>query len=193
MQSEHIEKLAAALCKVQGELDGAKADSVNPHFKSNYADLRSVWSAIRDLLAKNKLAVVQTGIESPIGYIGIETTLMHESGQWISGVMHLPSKRENDPQQYGSALTYARRYSLAAIVGVYQEDDDANLASKPKPKPKPSNKAIVWDMLMDRNNCIKDDALLAIEEIAKGLGCEPKDITEAQYEQIIIELKNTEK
>ena len=127
--SENLADLAAALCAVQGELKPAIKQADNPFFKSKYVDLPGVWEAIRPLLAKNGLSVVQTFTASADGPI-IVTTLMHKSGQWVSSELFLtPAK--SDPQGVGSAITYGRRYALAAMVGVVaDEDDDGNAASQ---------------------------------------------------------------
>jgi hypothetical protein len=133
-RSESISALAAALSKAQGVMEGATKAGLNPHFKSKYADLASVWDACRKPLADNGLSVVQL----PGGdgqTLSVTTILMHESGEWIEGTMTMtPTK--NDPQGVGSCLTYARRYALAATVGISPEDDDGNAASaKPTAKP----------------------------------------------------------
>lgn len=126
--SAEIGDLAAALAVAQGEITGALKDSANPFYKSRYADLASVWDACRTSLSKNGLAVVQVASTSETGAAVITTTLAHKSGQWIRGsISVMPVKA--DPQGMGSALTYARRYALAAMVGVAQVDDDANSAS----------------------------------------------------------------
>jgi len=130
MQSEKIEMLAAALCKTQGSIKPAIKDSKNPFFKSSYADLTSVWDACRGALHENGLAVFQ-GCESREGVDYLTTTLMHTSGQWIKSELHLMLTKQ-DAQGMGSAITYARRYSLAAAIGIIQEDDDGNAASQPK-------------------------------------------------------------
>ncbi len=123
--------MAAALAKAQGQLQGAKKDSENPFFKSKYADLSAVWEACRTPLAQNGLAVIQTtDAEDENGSIPVETILVHESGEWISGLLKVRPVKD-DPQGMGSALTYARRYALSAIVGVAPEDDDGNAASQP--------------------------------------------------------------
>jgi len=128
MQSKEIAKLVTALAKVQGELRGYREDSNNPFFRSKYGDLSSVWAAIRQPLADNGLAVVQTLIDgNGDNRIRLKTTLAHTSGEWISGVLSLRPVKD-DPQAVGSAITYARRYSLAAIVGVAPEDDDGEAA-----------------------------------------------------------------
>ncbi len=125
--TDDIGKLALALSKAQGEITGALKDSTNPFFKSNYADLGNVLAACREPLSRNELAIIQTTEDSGAGVV-IVTTMIHSSGQWIRGRLRMtPTK--NDPQGIGSAITYSRRYSYAAIVGVAQVDDDGNQAS----------------------------------------------------------------
>lgn len=132
--SSEIGKLAFALSKAQGEITGARKDSKNPFFKSDYADLASCWDACRKQLSENKLAVIQTTGESE-DYVTIITTLAHESGQWIRGTLKLKPVK-TDPQGMGSAITYGRRYALSAIVGLAQVDDDGNESSIPTKKEK---------------------------------------------------------
>lgn len=133
-KSESIAGLAAALAKAQGQMKGAIKDSANPFFKSKYADLASVVEAIRAAFSANGLSYIQTVEPSEKDEVRVETTLLHSSGEWIScGVLSLPVSKV-DAQGYGSALTYARRYSLSAAVGVAPEDDDGNAASAAKPK-----------------------------------------------------------
>lgn len=131
MKSETIGALAAALAKAQSEMQGAVKDAANPFFKSKYADLESVWQACRKPLTDNGLSVVQTTRYSPDGLV-LVTTLLHSSGEWIGGEMPVLAK-DASPQAQGSAITYARRYALAAAVGVYQTDDDAEAAMARKP------------------------------------------------------------
>lgn len=125
--SETINELATALAKAQGVMGGALKDAANPFFKSKYADLESVWSACRKALSDNALAVMQTTDWVPEQGVRIITTLVHSSGQWMRGVLPILAK-DQTPQGTGSAITYARRYALAAMVGVYQTDDDAEAA-----------------------------------------------------------------
>lgn len=126
-KSEQINELAVALSKAQGAIKGAIKDTANPFFKSKYADLSSVWEACRSQLAANGLAVVQTPCQGEAG-ITVETMLMHSSGQWVSNQFTMPVAKA-DAQAVGSAITYARRYALAAMVGIAPEDDDGNSAS----------------------------------------------------------------
>jgi hypothetical protein len=124
--SEQINEIAAALAKAQGVMGGASKDSSNPFYKSKYADLESVWSACRKQLSENGLAVVQT-VGWADGRAVIDTMLTHTSGQWIAESLTLQPK-DDSPQGIGSCITYGRRYALAAIVGVYQTDDDGEAA-----------------------------------------------------------------
>lgn len=126
-QSEQINELAAALAKAQGKITGALKDSANPFFKSKYADLASVWDACRAALSENGLAVIQL-TESDDSGVFVTTSLAHSSGQWIRSKLRLTPK-DSSPQGMGSAITYGRRYALAAMVGVAQVDDDGNAAS----------------------------------------------------------------
>jgi hypothetical protein len=126
MQSESIAALAAALSKAQADITGALKDSSNPFFKSKYADLASCWDACRKQLAANNLAVIQT-TEVTEGGTVLVTTIAHSSGEWMRGTLPVVTK-DNGPQAQGSGITYARRYALAAIVGLAQIDDDAEAA-----------------------------------------------------------------
>lgn len=129
--SEALNELGAALAKAQAQVKGAKRDSANPFFKSQYADLASVWEACRDALTSNGLSVVQfPGYEN--GVATLDTVLLHSSGQWMSGTAGAPIGKQ-DAQGVGSVLTYLRRYALAAVASVSPEDDDGNAAS-PKDK-----------------------------------------------------------
>lgn len=131
--SETIVKLAAALVLVQREVEHAHKNATNPHFKNRYADLTEVIDTVRPVLAKHGLSVVQFP-----GYVDgvttLESVLLHESGEWISGTAGARMQKD-DPQGVGSALTYLRRYSLAAVCGISQDDDDGEAASRPKVVP----------------------------------------------------------
>lgn len=129
-QSETIADLAAALSKVQANIEGAVKGKVNPAFKSKYADLSSVWNACREQLVEHGLAVAQFPGEMVENRMTMTTQLMHSSGQWIRATLSIPLSKV-DAQGYGSATTYARRYALAAVVGVCPDDDDGNAASRP--------------------------------------------------------------
>jgi hypothetical protein len=132
-------ELTKALVKVQQALKHAAKDSLNPHFKTKYADLGSVWDACREALLTNGFAVAQTMAPAAAGWVCVETRLLHVSGQSLVSSCVLPVVK-SDPQAYGSAITYGRRYGLGAMVGVIaDDDDDANAASAPKaPPPRPA-------------------------------------------------------
>ena len=128
-ESDEINELGAALAKAQGKMSFAKMDSVNPHFKSRYADLGSIIAACREPLASHGLAVIQRVLPSSHG-LYLFTRLVHESGQWIESRMPINPPRE-DIQSLGSYLTYLRRYSYGAMVGVVGgEDDDGETAMR---------------------------------------------------------------
>jgi hypothetical protein len=133
-KSESIVNLAAAMVNAQKQVKGALRDSENPYFHSKYADLESVWNACREAAEANDLAVVQFPVSSAEG-VGVETVVMHASGEWISNEFILPFKEDKkgdkvaDAQAGGSCITYARRYAVAAIFRVCPEDDDGQAAS----------------------------------------------------------------
>lgn len=129
-QSSDIKDLASALAKAQSQLTAAKKDATNPHFKSLYATLQSVWEAARAPLYNNGLSIAQTFEATDGTRMEITTTLIHVSGQWIAGTLSMIPQRQ-DPQGIGSAITYGRRYALASILGIVaEEDDDGNAASQ---------------------------------------------------------------
>lgn len=136
--SDDIKDLATALAKAQAAMTGARKDSTNPHFRSNYADLASVREASVPALNKFEIAVVQSprlvqnGAPTVQGtveawLVEVETTLIHASGQWLADTLAVPVTQAN-AQGVGSAITYARRYALAAVAGVAPEDDDGEAA-----------------------------------------------------------------
>ena len=156
-KSESIKSLAAALNKAQALLKPAVKDRDNPFFKSTYATLQSVWEAAAPVMAANGLSITQTFSIPPqvCGEVIIETTLMHDSGEWVSSQLALrPIK--NDPQAFGSAITYGRRYSLAAILGIVSdEDDDGNEASHVATPPARNAEAKKVEPLCSQENAAK--------------------------------------
>lgn len=134
--SQEIDKLAQALAKAQGVIEDAEKDCTNPHFKSKYAGLSSVRQAIRKPLAANGLAYVQT-LRYDASGVEIETRLVHESGQFIGDSLRIPCQAT--AQAIGSAVSYGRRYSLLAIIGLATDDDDGNSA-QPAQAAKPATK-----------------------------------------------------
>jgi hypothetical protein len=128
--SEHIDKIAPALLNAQKAIANAKKGSINPHFKNRYADLGSVIEAVKEHLNENSIVFIQSlTVADTAAELALVTRLLHASGQWIEDTACTPLSK-NDPQGVGSATTYLRRYSLAAICGITQEDDDGESARK---------------------------------------------------------------
>ncbi len=124
-----MKQIAAALVKAQRGFAPALKTNTNPHFRSKYVALDGCIEAVIDSLNANGIALMQPTHECADG-VTVETLFVHESGEVMSGgKLHVPAAK-NDPQGYGSALTYARRYSLMAACGIAPEDDDGNAASK---------------------------------------------------------------
>lgn len=166
--SEQISELAAALAAAQGMMENAIMNRLNPHFKTKYADLAAVLNAARKPLSANGLAIVQT-----IGDGVLHTRLLHTSGQWIAS--EHPLLMSGRPQEIGSALTYARRYSLSALIGIAaDEDDDATGAEKThrtNGKPELLNAEqmeYVWEKA--REYCDPDVQQEWVETLVKTLG-----------------------
>ena len=133
-----MKQIAMAIVKAQREFAPALKTNANPFFKSKYADLSVCIEAVIDALNNNGIALIQRNHDCQDG-VKVETILLHESGEEFSGgVLHVPAIK-SDPQAFGSALTYARRYSLMATCGIAPEDDDGNAASKQKQLPAGSN------------------------------------------------------
>lgn len=131
-------KIASAFVKAQKAFGPALKSSSNPHFRSRYADLSACVEAVIDALNANGIALMQKTYECKEGVM-VETIFVHESGEVMeSGLLHVPAVK-HDAQGFGSALTYARRYSLMAACGIAPEDDDGNAASR-RPEAKPTSK-----------------------------------------------------
>lgn len=131
-RSETLSKLAPALVKAQAAMAGATKSAANPFFKSKYANLEEVIRVVKEPFAANGLSFVQFPVSGD-GHAGVETIIMHESGEFISNEFLLKCAK-SDPQGMGSAITYARRYGLQSACGIPSEDDDGNAASAPAPK-----------------------------------------------------------
>lgn len=127
--SMSLTSLAKALAAAQGELTDAAKTSTNPGFKSKYADLAEVLQTVRPVLSKHGLSVVQGpgSYTKELGTVAVTTVLLHSSGEFIQTVLQVPVTKP-DAQGVGGAITYGRRYSLAAMVGIAQDDDDGNTA-----------------------------------------------------------------
>lgn len=193
-----IGELAKALAKAQMEIKNASKEGFNPHFKSKYADLSAVWEACHEALNKNGLAITQV-TKTIDKQLFLETLLIHESGEYVSS--EYPVRPQKDtPQAYGSALTYARRYSLAAICGVCpaDEDDDGNAASEPQQRqPKaevfydPTNnmhKTAMMSFLAKKipYDETKKELYQKVNQLCKG---EPLASLEQRVQSIILEME----
>lgn len=128
--SEEITELAKALANAQKTLKNPYNTADNPYFKSKYAPLPDVLNDIRPILAGNGISVIQSPVTNDAGSTGVETMLLHTSGQYILTDPYFLKPVKNDPQTAGGAITYARRYALNAVLGISgEEDDDGNSAS----------------------------------------------------------------
>ena len=133
LQSEKLDEFFSALSKAQGELQAAKKDSFNPFFKSTYSSLPAVMESCKDVLAKNNLSIVQS-VSILDGKNVLITTLGHASGQWMRSISPIVVTK-NDAQGFGTGMSYARRYALAAIVGIVTDDDDDGESAVGRPNP----------------------------------------------------------
>jgi len=155
--------IATALVKAQKAFGPALKTATNPHFKSRYADLAACVEAVIGGLNDNGIALIQKCYDCTDGVM-VETMFVHESGEMLEcGILHVPAAK-HDPQGYGSALTYARRYSLMAACGIAPEDDDGNAGSKPAAK---VSDATVKALLADIAECTTHDQLK--EAFYKGI------------------------
>jgi hypothetical protein len=195
MEENNMKELATALAKAQAEMKNATLNKVNPHFKSKYADLAEIIDTTREVLAKHGLSVVQTtkvvaaGDSAPI--LVLQTMLLHTSGQSICGDYPLPMDTSK-PQLMGSAMTYARRYSHAAICNIAaEEDDDANTAQAEAKNTKPITAAQVKELSNLADEVGADKAKFcrylnvpSIADIPAGKFKDAKDALEAKRPQV---------
>lgn len=180
--STEINKIAEALAKAQGAVKGAVKDSTNPHFKSSYADLASVWEACREAITANGLSVIQTPHTDEAGNCHVVTMLMHSSGQWVRDTFTLPPMKQ-DPQGYGSAITYMRRYALAAMVGVAPEDDDGNAASEGSGNGRPAPRQTQRAAPKQQAETDPEHVRMAKGLLAKLQGCSTAADTDALWDE----------
>lgn len=173
-----MQQIATALVKAQKAFGPALKSSTNPHFKSRYADLAACVEAVIDALNNNGIALLQQTSECADGVI-VETMFLHESGESIScGKLHVPASKQ-DPQGYGSALTYARRYSLMAACGIAPEDDDGNAASR-RPTASPTVQMHIADM----------EACTTLEALKTAYQAALQAVPDQAGQQVIIAAKN---
>ena len=155
-----MKNIASALVRAQRGFAPALKTSTNPHFRSKYVDLAGCIEAVVDALNAAGIALIQRTSEDSTG-VTVETVFVHESGEMLEcGKLHVPAAKQ-DPQGYGSALTYARRYSLMAAAGIAPEDDDGNAASK---TPAPKVSATKTDLVPPNRMAIVADVAAAIDD-----------------------------
>ena len=157
METPIGKNIAAAFVKAQRAFGPALKTSTNPHFRSKYADLSNCIEAVIDALNANGIGLMQRTYESKDGVM-VETIFVHESGEVMEcGMLHVPAAKQ-DPQGYGSALTYARRYSLLAATGLAPEDDDGNSASRRTEIKSTVNESQLLDLMaaMDEVTTLKE-------------------------------------
>lgn len=159
-----MKNIATAFVKAKREFAPAMKTSTNPHFKSKYADLAACVEAVDDSFLNNGIVMYQETFEDQTG-VTVETVLLHESGEVLRcGKLHVPASKQ-DPQGYGSALSYARRYSLMAACGIAPEDDDGEAATRKPAKQKLTDSAVT-DFLTTINESDSMDALKKAFQIA---------------------------
>ena len=200
--SEHINELAKALSVMQGRLEAAKQDKINPFHKSKYADLNSIWDCLRPHLEANGLCIVQDALTLPEG-VSVSTRIMHSSDQWIEfGPLIIPLAN-SDAQSSGAAITYAKRYGLAAALGIVSEEDDDGIKAqegapkdtKTSPKQKITNdQAEILDFLKlkslnDITTDIYDKILLSAKRNADKISLVKGTITVVSDGNTIEEVK----
>lgn len=184
-KSDNINELSIALSKFIGKVTDAKVDAKNPHFKNDYATLESVLAVSRSLLSACDLSIAQLPNVGADGKYYLTTILSHKSGQWLQSDCPLLVDKTN-MQALGSAISYARRYALAAILSITQTDDDANEASLnvidkktnnelPQPIAKPIEKYRVPDAVREKiwleltvnKKMSQSDAIIFLNETTK--------------------------
>jgi ERF superfamily len=135
-RSDSLANIGAALSKAQASVKVAVKNAKNPHLKNTYADLNAIWDACRVALAKNDLSVVQMPVSDEVGYVALETMLLHASGEFIASTCRARLTKD-DSQGVGSALTYLKRYGLSSVMGIVADDDDDGNAASDVHEPQP--------------------------------------------------------
>ena len=198
-RSESISKLAVSLVKFNSEVSKIVKDASNPFFKSNYVTLDRLIEATRPILQENGLVVMQSPLSKEDGSIGIQTLLIHESGEFIeSEPIFMKPAKANDPQQAGSIISYMRRYSYQAILNLNTgEDDDANKSTSKEDieakikKTNYTNDKLISEAQRKRLNAIANGIdLTVVKDIIAGHGFNSsKDITMSKYNLICDEIE----
>jgi len=189
-----MKEIAAALVRAQKGFSPALKQSANPHFRSKYADLATCVEAVIDSLNDNGIALIQQTAECDSGVI-VETTFIHESGETFSaGKLHVPASK-HDAQGYGSALTYARRYSLMAACGIAPEDDDGNAATAAPPtrRAAPAAPVKVTDLEVNTITKLAEVKGVGLVQICTAYGIESiNDLPMAKAKEVIARLQAKE-
>lgn len=181
-----MKAISAAFVAAKRQFGPALKDRTNPAFRSKYADLGACLEAVEDALLANGIALYQETFDDTTG-VTVETVLLHESGEALRcGKLHVPASKQ-DPQGYGSALTYARRYSLMAACGIAPEDDDGNAASKPAtrqevPAPPQMLSRAQQEQIAALVDSTGSDLAALMGWISKGAGRECKTLSEVPLE-----------
>ena len=213
MQSAEIGELAKALAAAQQELSPAPKNAKNPGLGNKYADLQSCISTLQAVLPKNGLAFTQTILPAGENMVSVATMLMHTSGQWVRGICTLPTvgnRGVNAAQAAGSAITYARRYGLSAIVGlVADDDDDGNAAAPSRKQEQAVQKAVREEARVSNPEHPDKKQLAAMFAALRSIGVTEKEacmtevqaiigrsiqssleLTHAEYQRVMRELEN---
>jgi hypothetical protein len=199
-KSDSIGNLTTALIAAQSRFTSVKFNKINPHFKRGYADLTAIIETTRPALIENGLAVMQFPSADGAA-VHVETVLSHKSGEWVSGTTTVTASKP-DAQGVGAAITYAKRYGLAAILCISaEEDDDGNDASAPPPgqrqaarqDPKPATetpKARFAGLVKGWSGCAPEDLRAACLEVAKFAKIDLATATDAQFETLCAGVKS---
>lgn len=196
-RSESITKLAISLVKFNAEVSAISKDGKNPYFKSEYVTLDKLIENTREILQKNGLSVMQFPLSKESGEIGIQTILLHESGEYIESDPLYMKPAKNDPQQAGSIISYLRRYSYQAILNLNTgEDDDANRCSKVGQK-KNSLAGISEQqvkMLYELGKGANQSPATIFSVAKKSYGIDKiEDLNPSQFNEIVNRLKKAQK
>lgn len=190
-RSDTIIELSKSLAKFQGEVANPKNTATNPFFKSKYAPLDEVLNVVRPVLSKHGLSIIQAP-SSEGEHVSITTTLLHESGEWIEFAPLSLKTDKNTAQGAGSAITYARRYAVSAILGIAsEEDDDGNIAEpqKESPETNTSNTKSISEGQIKRLYAIGYsagvDANTIKEQVKTKLKKEISDLTRQEYDAVV--------
>lgn len=192
-RSETIGKIALSLTIFNKEVEAITKDSINPHFKNKFASLDTLISNTKPLLAKCGLTIMQFPVNHENGSIGIETLLMHESGEYIQTETFFLKPVKADPQGCGSAITYARRYSYQAILNLNMEnDDDGNACSITSTERRGLSEAQVKRLFAIANKKGFDMAAVKKKALMQFKKKNINDLTKSEYDSIVEDLERLE-